>query len=135
MPGNPIQSCPLASRLFNVLTVVSLLLCAAYVLFSLGLYEMSEGGGTYWMGWRADGLCVLGKVVWPETHLTVGLLLLITLAAMPSLWLLLFLVTMPRRLFIRRRARHGLCPACGYDLRASPGRCPECGTPAVGRTG
>ena len=26
-----------------------------------------------------------------------------------------------------RRLWAGRCPACGYDLRASPGRCPECG--------
>ena len=31
----------------------------------------------------------------------------------------------------RTRAERGLCPACGYDLRATPGRCPECGAAAA----
>ena len=30
----------------------------------------------------------------------------------------------------RLRSRRGLCPACGYDLRAAEGRCPECGQAA-----
>jgi hypothetical protein len=42
------------------------------------------------------------------------------LLVMPAIWLHRFRKA-------RRARRLGLCPACGYDLRASPERCPECG--------
>ena len=43
-------------------------------------------------------------------------------------------VVMRRRAIRWRRARRGLCVACGYDLRASTGRCPECGRETLGAT-
>lgn len=46
-------------------------------------------------------------------------------------WVLASLFAVPALLWRRkwtREARSGnYCPACGYDLRATPGRCPECG--------
>ena len=64
---------------------------------------------------------------WSHHRLAVPCSYLVALLSLPpALWLR----SGHRRRRARRRARAGLCPACGYDLRASPGRCPECGEPA-----
>jgi hypothetical protein len=50
-----------------------------------------------------------------------------------SNWLLMMLLSIAPLLWARRRhwtmktSAFNLCPACGYDLRASADRCPECG--------
>jgi hypothetical protein len=57
----------------------------------------------------------------------------VTVLVVPH-WFLAALLCLPgaARLTARarhaRRRRHGRCPQCGYDLRATPDRCPECGT-------
>ena len=48
--------------------------------------------------------------------------------ALPAYWLARFGHDLYAGACARRDAPRGLCPACRYDLRATPGRCPECGT-------
>ena len=47
--------------------------------------------------------------------------------ALATPFALIPLVHLRRTVRRRRRATRGLCPSCGYDLRASPETCPECG--------
>jgi hypothetical protein len=67
-------------------------------------------------GWTGPGFALWRRGVWvPLSWVAV------TTGILPALRL-------TWRLRARRRlARAGLCPRCGYDLRATPGRCPECG--------
>lgn len=63
----------------------------------------------------------LFSVAVPGHYIRVPWWLVVALATIaPAAWL----VRAGRR---RGRRRKGLCIACGYGLRASPGRCPECG--------
>jgi hypothetical protein len=102
----------------------------------------------FWEGGRrpprypraGTGLLVFG-FAWQQMNLTSPPLERLYREVVLPYWALAAsLAIAPAAWWLRRRAgrRHdrvaaGLCPECGYDLRASPDRCPECGTPAAGR--
>jgi hypothetical protein len=73
---------------------------------ALSRQQSSIGTRTFW------------EVVFPLWLIPAGVLIPVVMTGIFGAW---------RR---RRRVRRGLCPACGYDLRASPGKCPECGAEA-----
>ncbi len=57
--------------------------------------------------------------------------LIIPLSLWPAIALCGVLLRRTRQTRADRRRAKGLCPDCGYDLRATPDRCPECGVAAA----
>ena len=125
-------------RLFNALSLLSLLLFVAVcVLWGSGrtAHVMLDDSSTEsrvsrWLacgrgrvGYYKSEVMIYGPTTAPM-RVTAFDAPLWTVAAsaavLPAAWLC------PR--LSRDRAVRGLCPACGYDLRATPDRCPECGT-------
>jgi hypothetical protein len=76
-------------------------------------------------GYRAEYLVEYGRV-----YTVPFWLIALGFAIPPSAWLRARWRAWRRARRVRLREA-GVCPDCGYDLRATPGRCPECGTPAA----
>jgi len=71
--------------------------------------------------WPSNQTVFLSFYLPPYTLIAVPYWAVVLLAMLP--WLLPALRGHRRR----ARQRRGLCPVCGYDLRATPTACPECG--------
>jgi hypothetical protein len=78
----------------------------------LGFHQYETGHGASFYDARVSGVAI---PAW---------LPVLIFAILPAMWVVLFI----RR---RRRRGIGLCPTCGYDIRATPQRCPECGRVAL----
>ena len=95
---------------------------------AVAVVRQTHLGNQVLMYMTADAVDASGATTHAVLFQSIGLPLLSPLV-LPAIWLV-------RHRRTRRRNKAGRCPACGYDLRATPGRCPECGrTPSVSRTG
>ena len=83
-------------------------------------------GGAYLTRWAPHPLDTSVAIVFITAAAACPVLVLLDVAH----WVL----GTPTRRMLRDRMSRGLCPFCGYDLRATPARCPECGGVATAAT-
>ena len=114
-------------KLFTLAASVSLVLCGWVALMQIGNYGIRDGFGD---GYGTNPLFHRGYYSFRLLDFEINYWLAVLVTAVLPLW---WVIARVARVVESQRKRHrqvaGLCPSCGYDLRATPGRCPECGTP------
>jgi hypothetical protein len=120
-------------RLFKVVPVVSLVLCVEMCVLWVRSYWVATafalpGCSAYVI---SDGGVLTFHEIGSNSGVGVTYILPLAVVALPLY--LPRVVGGYRRRVCRLRSSLGRCPACGYDLRATPERCPECGAVFVER--
>ena len=124
----------MAYRLLNLLSTLSLLLCAV-VVFALAKNSrgVNEVVAHTSFGWTHEGGIVLGGIGLYEVHAYAGPVIVLKLPAWSLVGIAAMCCVAPLFSWMRwsrraRRAHSDSCPSCGYDLTGNvSGVCPECG--------
>jgi len=101
-----------------------------YVFIGDGNNDARRGDDALYTGWmarRRPHALVLWIVHVPLLLGAFFGLQYLPLLAVPVLFVLVVARSTIQWTHNRKLALAGLCPECGYDLRATPLRCPECG--------
>lgn len=90
---------------------------------------LNADGTALWSVPFPPGSAIKGVAAVPYVNIEAPFWMPATITAfLPAIWTTALVSRWQQR---RHLERSGLCPRCGYDLRASPERCPECGTGTV----